>query len=650
MRYSSIPIAAFVCGVCQVHGFVGPSETRAINSRTTTRNPSQLCALLPPFIIGPMIKKMREENDKKNEPMASPTEAANEAPGLRVGKGAWRWPQAWPYAKQFFLPNKEAEAQKRKSQLEGMASMLSGVAQAPGADEKAVSDEDKFDPVTFWQETTQTFELDQEAIENLKSHFQFYLKDELSILELGAGKDSYLPNSIKPIRHVGVSLEPKAMDQNPSLTEKLVVDLNKVEDDGDVDSEELRKLGTEPFDAVIMTNTVEYLVSPREVFRSAWHLLKPGGIMMVAFSAKEATKSFYTDAQTEAWRAYNDDQHMWITGSFFQFSAGDGWTDLIGFDISPESAKKIDRGGANPLANIVKQGKDNNIFVVQAYKAYQSDSIDPSSLEDSINSLTWMLPTLEARDKKLVVPRLARNYELSVNDEIKKAIEQNVALLPIVYEPLVKMDQFAFTFSMQAQLAADLISDPGFDGNDEQMTALRQGLGLLKPSPEFWAPVGEYTNALDLEAKVNLLAYIVPRFGTGRQEQEDALKAFVTALKPTYAVVRSKCHDLSESDIQLLGTELLAAEILTPGVATREEFALWLSAMSADEMREILDIRKSFPQMAKSELNDYRQAIAQQQQQREEYTVKMKEQIKEAKKNRKIFLNPKTQKMEVYKS
>ncbi|MGB0733857.1 MAG: hypothetical protein ACPGPF_08820, partial [Pontibacterium sp.] len=37
-----------------------------------------------------------------------------------------------------------------------------------------------------------------------------------------------------------------------------------------------------------------------------------------------------------------DDQHMWVAGSFFQFSAGEGWTSLKGFDISPEGAKKID--------------------------------------------------------------------------------------------------------------------------------------------------------------------------------------------------------------------------------------------------------------------------------------------------------------------
>jgi SAM-dependent methyltransferase len=639
MGYSTVRFVTILSfGGCAVQAFL----------TTQSVSPSTSLHALPPLVIGPILKQMKENNEKKNEPLVSPTESANEAPGLRVGKGTWRWPPAWPYANTFFLPSKEAEARNRKSQLDSMASMISGVAQAPGTEEKAIDEEDKFDPVKYWTEATSQFEMDEEAIAQLKGHFEYYLQDGMSILEFGAGKDSYLPSSIRPSRHVGVSLDERAMSKNPSLTEKLIVDLNKVEEERDVDAEELRMLGTDPFDAIIMTNTVDYLVSPREVFRSAWYLLKPGGIMMVAFSGKEATKNSFTEAQTEAWRAYNDDQHMWITGSFFQFSAGEGWTDLIGFDISPESAKTMDTGG-NPLAKLTKQGKNNNVFVVQAFKSYQSETIDPEDVVQSINSLTWMLPTLESRDKSLVVPRLARNYELSVNDEIKKAIGRNVEYLPKIYEILIKMDQFAFTFSMQAQLAADLTSDPDFEGHDEQLEALRQGLGLKTPSPEFWVPVGENTAAMDLEAKVNLLAYIVPRFGSGNPAQEEALEAFVTGLKPTYSVIRTKCPEFSESDVQLLGTELLAAEVLIPGIATREEYALWLAEMSGDEMREILEIRNSFPEMAKSEMDAFRQAREEEKQKVEEYKQRMQEQKKTARKERTIFFNPQTQKMEIYK-
>jgi len=479
--------------VTAAEAFTTAPPRAGAGSRTTFDSTSARSALPPPLIISPLIKKWREGQEKTKPPLVDSMEAANESPGLRIGKNAWKWPPIWPYDSGFFLPTKEAELQQRRANMNNMATLLSGVAQVPSNDD-LVTDEEKFDPLEYWgqqqdaqqQQMQSSALLDEEQIEKLKAHFAFYLRDGMSILEFGAGANSYLP--IQPSRHVGVSASPQAMQQNPSLSETLVIDLNKVVPDRDVDSDDLRKLASEPFDAIIMTNTVEYLTSPREVFRSAWYLLKPGGIMIVAFAGKEATKDKFTEAQTRIWQQYNDDQHMWITGSFFQFSAGDGWDSLIGFDISPESAKAADD---NPLASLLQQGKKNNLYVVQAVRGYQEDTIDVNDPERSIKSLTWMLPVLESRDKQLVVPRLARSYQVAVSDDIRQAIERNVEHLPKIYEALSKMDQYAFTFTMQSQMAADLVSNPEFNGNEEQMIALRQGLGLRTPSKEFWLPVGQ---------------------------------------------------------------------------------------------------------------------------------------------------------------
>lgn len=299
----------------------------------------------------------------------------------------------------------------------------------------------------------------------------------MSVLELGAAETSYLPENLKLSRHVGVGLNDKLMDENPSLTEKLIVDLNKVVVDGDVDSEELRKLMDEPFDAIIMSNTADFLSNPREVFKSAFLLLKPGGICINAFSSKKAYEEKFGRAQTRMWVDYTDDQHMWVAGSFYQFSAGDGWQNVNGFDLSPESAKdNFDNEG--PL-KFLEQGKDNNIYAVQATKGYQDEIVDEADPEKSINSRMWMLPTMEERDKRLVVPRLGRSYSLLKSSERKEAINDNIQYLPKIYEALIKMDTFAFTFEMQSALAADLVLDPGFNANDEQIKALKEGTSTL---------------------------------------------------------------------------------------------------------------------------------------------------------------------------
>lgn len=599
------------------------------------------------MIIGPMIKKMREENAKKKMPMAKAEEAAKESDGLRVGTEVWKWPPVWPYDNNSFKPADAVSKAESQQSINNMASMLSGVATVPTTTgtEEGEQEDDTFDSLKYWgEENAQvTTNMDPDAIEKLKAHYAFYLKDGMSILEFGAAEDSYLP--IKPSRHVGVGASPALMEQNPSITEQMVVDLNNVVTDRDIDNDDLRRLAQEPFDAIIMANTVDYLSFPREVFRSAWYLLKPGGVMIVAFSGKEATKDKFKEAQTKMWRDYNDDQHLWMTGSFFQFSAGDGWESLLGFDISPDSAKEAD---TNAIASLLDRRKANNLYVVQAKKGLQVDGIDPENVEKSINSLCWMLPVLEQRDKALLLPRLTRIFEGTTNSAIKEAIERNIATLPMIYEALVKMDTFSFTFSMQAQLASDLISDPDFTASEEQILALKQGLGLRTPSKEFWVPIGENTAAMEVEEKINLLAYIVPRFGSGDPAQEEALQAFVTGLKPTYSVIRSKCSDLSEADLQLLGTELLAAEVLTVGRSTREEFASWLAAISGDELEEILANRKSIRTNAAKELDAYKAERAEAEAQREEYKRLYEEQIQTARAERSLIFNARTQKMEVF--
>ena len=191
------------------------------------------------------------------------------------------------------------------------------------------------------------------------------------------------------------------------------------------------------------------------------------------FSTKSAAYAKkFEKAQTRMWQDYNDDQHMWVGGAFYKFSAGDGWEELKGFDISPESAR--DSFDDSPFA-FMNRGKENNVYAVQATKAYQQETIDPEDPEKSFSSMMWMLPTLEVRDKTLLAPRLKRAYEVARNDEERKALEHNVQTLPIIYESLLKMDTFSFGFNLQSQLAADLVIDPSFTANDEQILALKQG-------------------------------------------------------------------------------------------------------------------------------------------------------------------------------
>jgi hypothetical protein len=381
--------------------------------------------------------------------------------------------------------------------------------------------------------------------------------------------------------------------------------------------------------------------------------------MMVPFLSKDAYADKFDDAFTKQWRDMTDDQHMWVCGSFFQFSAGEGWEGLKGFDISPEDAKKDEGGGmAADIMAKLKLGGDAitsdsskpppGAYLVQARKQRMADKVDEEDVEGSIKSRLWMMPTLEDRDKKLVAPRLARAYDKLDSQEDRERMVAHLNSLPNIYASLIKMDQFAFTFSMQAQLAADLVGDPSFEGNDAQINNMKMGLGLRKPSKDFWAPVGKLTAAMAPEDKVNLLAYIVPRFGSGDVAQDEALAAFASGLEPTFAVIRSKCPSMKEGDVQLLGSELLAAEILKPGRSSREQFAAWLGAMSEVDLEFILTKRKSFKEDAKRELKSFQEEREAEEKRVQERREKIQEQVMAARENRSVIFNPRTGKMEEY--
>lgn len=598
-------------------------------------------------IIGPMIRKMRENEDKKNMPMASSDEAREEAPGLRVGAGAWKWPPVWPYDSSFFQRQAELDAKKDGANpLSNPMQMMTGAAEAGEGNEKG--EEVAFDSLGFWSDNEEVAtELDERVAEKITNHYSFYLRDGMSVLELGAAENSYLPPNLKLNKHVGVGAVQSQMDANPSLTSSMIVDLNNVVDDEGVDSQEFGELCDEGFDAIIMANTIDFLNHPREVFKSSWRALKPDGIMIVPFLAKDAYVDKFDEAFTKQWRDMTDDQHMWVCGSFFQFSAGEGWEGLKGFDISPPDARKEE--DANVLSKL--QGTDSDkpcgAFVVQAKKKSIIEDVgEADSVESFIKSQLWMMPTLEDRDKKLVVPRLARAYDALDSQEDQDRMLGHLDSLPKIYTSLIKMDQFAFTFSMQAQLASDLVGDPDFEGNDVQVNNMKMGLGLRKPSKEFWAPVGRLTAAMTPEDKVNLLSYIVPRFGSGDAGQDEALEAFVSGLEPTFAVIRSKCPAMEEADVQLLGSELLASEVLKPGRSTREEFAVWLGALSDVDLEFILTKRKSFKTEAKQELESFKENRESVKKSAEDRREKIQQQVVDARENRSVVFNPRTGKME----
>lgn len=154
---------------------------------------------------------------------------------------------------------------------------------------------------------------------------------------------------------------------------------------------------------------------------------------------------------------------------------------------------------------------------------------------------------------------------------------------------------------------------------------------------------------MPIEDKINLLGFLVPRFGSGDAAQEEALSAFASGLAPTFDFIRSKCPDLDEADVQILGTELLCAEILIPGRSSKHEFAAWLGGMNDADLKKILATRKAIGEKTANELVEFREAREQEEREREELRKKYEEQVKKARESRSMGFNPNTGKFEQIK-
>ena len=114
---------------------------------------------------------MREEQAKKKMPMIDSKDAAGQAPGIRVGGSAWKWPPIWPYADDFFVPTEDIQTPDPSAQFQNMAGMLNGAPQIPTPDEIEIKEEkETLDVLKYWSEEKGDVktELDEEAVEKLK--------------------------------------------------------------------------------------------------------------------------------------------------------------------------------------------------------------------------------------------------------------------------------------------------------------------------------------------------------------------------------------------------------------------------------------------------------------------------------------------------
>mmetsp|Transcript_35728 Transcript_35728/g.47139 ORF Transcript_35728/g.47139 Transcript_35728/m.47139 type:complete len:552 (-) Transcript_35728:282-1937(-) len=486
-------------------------------------------------------KEQQEEKGKEQTNAAFP-ELKNEAeedPGLKVTPTAWAWPPNWPYTDDYFdvlSPVPEQEFFEKKSKTE--------------------NDRSFFNP---------------ESEELLKTHLGRFIPANAAILELGAGVNSYLPSQdvIPTSKVVGIGLSPGAMEKNPRLTESKVQNLNE---DTTLQFEDAS------FDVVMITNSVEFFTKPLDLYREIYRVLKVEGRVIMAFTGT-GEYSDLDDKKIKLFRTMNSAQQMWICGSYCKFSADIGFTELKGYELTPDQ-------------NVVEKAmaKKQQVFVVQAKKD------NPPTREDDTEfyllSLMANAPTMELQEKKLVTARLAAAFDRTDIEQEKVALEEGAKKVGMIYDVLKQISDDIIYPALKAKCAAMLA--PKFDGSEDMLNNLKQGLGLQDPSESFWIPLGECTAKVGSEDKIMMIAELTPLL-SGSLEQQNAVNEMITLLPDLIKLIQEKQPEWSEGDCQLLAVDLMITDYLNArSDEDRQTFVEWTQKLSVGALELFLDQRKNY--------------------------------------------------------
>lgn len=111
------------------------------------------------------------------------------------------------------------------------------------------------------------------------------------------------------------------------------------------------------YDYIIISSGIESILDPRNFFRRIWNILKPGGTCFIYFFSKPVED---VNISLSMWTTMNDEQKIWIAGSYFHYSVETGWEDIEGFDVfdANSTSKQM----------IFEKTSDDKAYMVQAKK------------------------------------------------------------------------------------------------------------------------------------------------------------------------------------------------------------------------------------------------------------------------------------------
>ncbi len=145
--------------------------------------------------------------------------------------------------------------------------------------------------------------LDSNCSQQIGELYKQLLPHDGRVLDLMSSWVSHLPAQFSTARITGLGMNQHELEQNPLLAETLVHDLNQ---------EPLLPFDDELFDGIVCTASIEYLVSPAEVFNELARVLKPGAPLIITFSNR-----WFPPKAIKTWGNVHEFERMGLVLEYF---------------------------------------------------------------------------------------------------------------------------------------------------------------------------------------------------------------------------------------------------------------------------------------------------------------------------------------------
>uniref|UniRef100_A0A0G4HA01 Methyltransferase type 11 domain-containing protein n=1 Tax=Chromera velia CCMP2878 TaxID=1169474 RepID=A0A0G4HA01_9ALVE len=485
-------------------------------------------------------------------------EATADEAGLVVWPNQWKFPASWPF------PESDFRCPDNSSDIAFYNTPVF----------RSVDGDLSLPPTRLFGDSAKS---------RLEAHMRRYVKEGMSVLDIGAAENSYIPEEIETDQTIGIGVREDELANNPCLTDYMTKNLNE--------ETSLSEFRNNAFDVVTMHSTIQYMKAPRELLKEVWRVLKPGGMLIISFTSKLNNRKL--DKKELGWyKRMNDAQKLWVTGSLFHFSTGEGWTEMRGFDLSPNSEGQGD--GKNVVDRMMDKGKEqeqsDNLYIVQAQKM-----VPVVDARDPFKSMLGLLVTdseVEDSERTLVCKRLTALCNRVGGDSQKEEIIRSVQMLPGIYEILKQVVVTQFPQPLRAKLAAMLLASPEWKGSEGQKAALRQAMGLER-SPDFWEPLGVLCPDVTAEDRIIWIADIIPRL-SGNEESDKRVKESIHQFSGVGDIIRAQCPHWTSEDRQMMAVDLVVTDWIDESDEGRVGVLNWLKTLSRDDFDALLEHRKKY--------------------------------------------------------